>query len=140
MFLQEVIQYLNTNNPLWGEMVLILPSNRSIREFKTILSQELKTPVFSPKFFTIESFIAEVSGLSLCDSIELQLRLYETHQKITPGNKEDYNSFSTWSNNILNDFNEIDRYLIPAKEIYDYLTAIASIKNWGPNETPTSFV
>ncbi len=140
MFLQEVIQYLKTANPSWEKMVLILPSNRSIREFKTILSWEIKTPVFSPKFFTIESFIAELSGLSLCDSIELQLRLYEVYQRISPNNKEDYNNFSAWSTNILNDFNEIDRYLIPPKEILDYLSAIASIKNWGSNENPTSLV
>ena len=77
MFLKEVISDLNTDAPDWEKIVLILPSNRSIREFKKLLAQEIKTPVFSPKFYSIEEFVAKVSGLSLCEPLELQLRLFE---------------------------------------------------------------
>ena len=81
MFLKEVIKDINANNPIWDKMVFILPSNRSIRQFKQLLSQEIRTPVFSPIFYTIEDFIAEVSGLSLCDSLGLQLWLHEIFLK-----------------------------------------------------------
>ncbi|RNC92364.1 MAG: PD-(D/E)XK nuclease family protein [Allomuricauda sp.] len=140
MFLKEVISDLNTDAPDWEKIVLILPSNRSIREFKKLLAQEIKTPVFSPKFYSIEDFVAKVSGLSLCEPLELQLRLFESYCKINPTQQEPYSGFAGWASSVLSDFNEIDRYLLPPEKIFNYLTAVSSIKNWTPDAKPTLLI
>lgn len=137
MFLKEVIHDIINTKQSWENMVLILPSNRSIREFKSLLAKEISAPIFSPSFLTIEEFISEVSGLSLCDSLDLHIRLHTLYLKNHSENPEDYVSFEGWVNNVLNDFNEIDRHLIPPDDIFNYLTAISSIKNWNPNKEPT---
>ena len=39
-------------------------------------------------------------------------------------------AFSKWAPIVLQDFNEIDRYLIPQNQIFEYLSAIQEINHW----------
>src|SRR5690606_1542253 len=41
---------------------------------------------------------------------------------------------------ILQDFNEIDRYLIPQQKIFNYLSAIQDLKHWSLEDNKTDFV
>jgi hypothetical protein len=47
--------------------------------------------------------------------------------------QQDFEKFSSWAVTLIQDFNEIDRYLINQNEIFSYLLDIERIKHWTPN-------
>ena len=66
-----------------------------------------------PNMFSIEDFITELSGLHILDNLSLQFRLYAIFDAHRPkDNEEHFEQFLKWSQTILYDFNEIDRYLV----------------------------
>ncbi|GGG38193.1 hypothetical protein GCM10011414_04420 [Croceivirga lutea] len=140
MFLKEVLSALTSKFSSFENLNFILPSNRSIREFKSLIASEKNAPVFAPKCYTIEAFTTKISGLQLTDATYLQLKLFEVYKNLDDKNLDDFKIFSTWANSVLGDFNEIDRYLINPQDIFNYLSEISSIKNWNPNQEPTSLL
>ena len=50
---------------------------------------------------------------------------------MTPNDQvESFNTFSKWGQIILQDFNEIDRFLVDEEHIFDYLKSIQEINHW----------
>ena len=43
---------------------------------------------------------------------------------------EKFDAFSKWAQILLQDFNEIDRFLIDPKKIFNYLSEIKEIEHW----------
>src|SRR5690606_38184484 len=43
---------------------------------------------------------------------------------------ESFESFSKWAQVLLQDFNEIDRYLINQEAVFNYLSAIQDLEHW----------
>lgn len=81
-----------------------------------------------------EEFITELSGLKTLEEIDLICHLYESY-KICYGEKaENFDSFAKWGQLILQDFNEIDRYLADSKQLYENLKDIKVIEHWSLGE------
>ena len=59
---------------------------------------------------------------------------YEVYKEITPQNaQQDFEQFSNWAKMLLQDFNEIDRYLLKPSHVFDYLKNIDDINHWSVN-------
>ena len=72
---------------------------------------------------------------------ELLFRLYKTYKSLTKdADQESFESFSRWAHILLQDFNEIDRYLIPQEHIFDYLNAIKELNHWSVNAEQTNLI
>ena len=54
--------------------------------------------------------------------------------------QDSFESFSKWAQILLQDFNEIDRYLIPQENIFNYLSAIQELNHWSLEENQTDFI
>ena len=105
------------------------------------LSNIAEQPLFSPDIYSIEEFVEELSQLKSITNIELLFEFYNTYKKLTPkSNQDSFDSFSKWAQILIQDFNEIDRYLILEDQIFDYLSAIQEINHWSLNENPTKLV
>ncbi|NKI31366.1 PD-(D/E)XK nuclease family protein [Croceivirga thetidis] len=139
-FLNRVIDDILLEYKTLEHTVFILPSNRSIRALKKLLANKYQTPIFSPAMLSVEQFIKEVSGLETADELEQQFVLFDLYKSLNPEENDTFSVFSGWSNTILGDFNEIDRYLIAHEKLYGYLEAIERIKNWNPNNVPTKLI
>ena len=55
--------------------------------------------------------------------------VYLTHKTIKE--KEDFETYASWATTLLNDFNEIDRYLVDPKTFFNYLASIKTLERWG---------
>lgn len=88
-----------------------------------------------PSIKSAEEFIEELSGLKQADEIDLIALLYESYLKCLPTEPEPFDKFSKWGHLMLQDFNEIDRYLIDSDQIYENLKDIKEIENWSLGET-----
>lgn len=130
-FLKKIADRLLQKFPDSMENVsIVLPSKRAIVFFKYYLSKKIEKPIFLPEFFSIEEFTEKLSGLQVLDNISLQFRLYQTYLKYPPKKKDTFDDFLKWSNVLLHDFNEIDRNLVDAQEIYTNLRDVKELEDW----------
>ena len=140
-FLANIAEQLIAQYPKGMDKVaVVLPSRRAIVFLKHYLSLKIKQPIWLPKFYSIEDFIAELSGLKVLDNLSLQFRLYQVYLENTPKEDcDDLEHFLKWSQTLLYDFNEIDRYLVDAKKLLPNLTGLKEMEQWSlgePDLTP----
>jgi len=115
-------------------VLILLPSNRSGLFLRKAFGELLDEPALSPQIVSIDSFIQEWSQLELFDPIRLLFELYQSYSEIAlPDEKESIEEFSKWGQMLLQDFNEIDRYLVEAKKLYDHLLDVRHIETWMPD-------
>lgn len=140
-FIQDVIDDLVTKEVNFSELVFILPSRRAGVFLRRTLSLTINQTIFAPKIISIESFVEELSDLKTTTNTELLFEFYNVYIALTPEKeRESFDTFSKWAQIILQDFNEIDRYLIPQKKIFDYLKAIKNLEHWSLQEDQTKLV
>jgi len=114
-----------------SDLVIILPNKRA----KVFLLDEIKNLVthniFAPEIISIEDFIQDLAGIRSIDSVELIFEFYEVYLSITENDKaEPFEIFANWAKTLLQDFNEIDRYLLEPDKILKYLENIKEIEHW----------
>ena len=140
-FLSEVLQDLEKKKATLSELVFIVPSKRAGVVLKYELSKTTNKTFFSPKIIGIESFTEELSQIKSVSNTELLFEFYNIYLKLTPEKEQDsFEIFSKWAQILLQDFNEIDRYLIPQDKLFNYLSAIQDLKHWSLTENKTDFV
>ncbi|GAA4801413.1 PD-(D/E)XK nuclease family protein [Litoribaculum gwangyangense] len=140
-FIFDVLQDLKNNNKNLSELTFILPSKRAGLFLKHQLHIITKQTIFSPEILSIEEFVEVLSQLKTITNTELLFEFYNTYKEITKKEDRDtFESFSKWAQILLQDFNEIDRYLIPQEKIFNYLSAIQDLKHWSLEENKTDFV
>ncbi len=140
-FIQDVLNDLKNKDANFSDLVFVLPSRRAGVFLRRELSFILNQTIFAPKIISIESFVEELSKLKATTNTELLFEFYNTYLELTPEkDREGFDAFSKWAQIILQDFNEIDRYLIPQKKIFDYLKAIKDLEHWSLQSNQTELV
>lgn len=140
-FIFDVLDNLNNRGADFSNLTFILPSKRAGVFLRQELSTLVEKTMFSPTIISIEEFVEELAGLKTITNTELLFEFYNSYLELTPkANREPFESFSKWAQILLQDFNEIDRYLIPQKEIFDYLSAIKKLDHWSLEPEKTEFV
>ena len=138
-FIHDVLVHLLKQHADIAQFTFVLPSKRAGIFLKHELSRITTRPVFSPQILSIEAFVEELAQLKPLSNTELLFEFYDVYTAHTPeADREPFDSFSKWAQIILQDFNEIDRFLVPQKHIFDYLSAIQDINHWSltGNQTP----
>ncbi|MGY0391111.1 PD-(D/E)XK nuclease family protein [Bizionia sp. KMM 8389] len=140
-FIHEVLEDLEKKEVDISNATLILPSKRAGIFLKHQLASTLKHPIFSPSILSIEEFVEELSNLKAISNTELLFEFYNTYLQINNTKEIDtFDAFSKWAQILIQDFNEIDRYLIPQEKIFDYLSAIKEINHWSVDTDQTDFI
>ena len=134
-FLEEVSrQLLDKHQGHLAELTVVFPNRRAGLFFREILSRNIHQPGWSPRLLTFPEFITELSDLRPPDQLTLIFMLYQIYQRES-GTKEPFDRFYFWGELLLKDFNEIDKSLVRADDLfanlrdlkvldagYDYLT------------------
>ncbi|MEW4922247.1 PD-(D/E)XK nuclease family protein [Algibacter sp. 2305UL17-15] len=140
-FIFDVLKDLQKDNHNLSELTFVLPSKRAGLFIKHQIAKVNNTTVFAPKILSIEEFVEELSQLKSVSNTNLLFEFYSTYQELTEASKQDtFESFSKWGQILLQDFNEIDRYLIPHQQIFDYLGAIQEVNHWSAEKNQTEFI
>ncbi|MFD2100048.1 PD-(D/E)XK nuclease family protein [Flagellimonas iocasae] len=139
-FLEHVLSDLQNKGTDFSECTFVLPSKRSGTFLKKHLANKLTKNIFSPEVQSIQDFIADISGMEQDSNLDLLLILYEVYKKASIEEPDDFPSFLKWGQTLLQDFNEMDGYLIPAHDLLNYLSAIKEINHWSVNKEKTEMV
>ncbi len=114
-----------------SDLVVVLPNKRAKVFLIEALRNKTENTIFAPKIISIEDFIQDIAGIRSIDSIELIFEFYEVYLSITSKEKQQpFELFANWAKTLLQDFNEIDRYLLEPNHVLSYLKDIEDIKHW----------
>ena len=112
--------------------IVVLPNKRAKIFLIEALKNQVETNILSPNIVSIEELIQDIACIRAIDSIELLFEFYEVYLSITEkSNQQSFELFANWAKTLLQDFNEIDRYLLEPNHILSYLKDIEDIKKWG---------
>ncbi|UJH69210.1 PD-(D/E)XK nuclease family protein [Allomuricauda sp. SCSIO 65647] len=139
-FLEDVIDDVLEKHVSLNQLTFVLPSKRAGVFLRKYLAERIDKPIFAPSILSIEDFIGQLSRLSPSTQQELLLTLYESLTTSDEKPKEDFLSFLGWAHTLLQDFNEIDRYLLDYRTLFNYLSEIHRIKNWNLKAEKTPLV
>ncbi|MCH9659755.1 MAG: PD-(D/E)XK nuclease family protein [Bacteroidetes bacterium] len=140
-FLEETLLTIKKSHSDLSNCLFILPSKRAGGFLRNYLRKQTKAPAFAPTIISIEEFIETLSGLRIIPSEELILKSYQAYlhtNAITQ--KETFQEYVNWANTLLNDFSEIDRYLVPQESFFSYLGSIKSLEKWGASAEESTLV
>jgi ATP-dependent helicase/nuclease subunit B len=133
-FLEKTVDHLHAK---YGDNIsnlcIVLPNRRAGLFLKTYFAKKLNKTFFTPTIFATEDFVALLSELQNADTTTLLFELYETVKECNKKNTETFDEFSKWGQILLNDFNEIDRYLVDYKQLFGNLKDIKELESWTLN-------
>ncbi|RNL92971.1 PD-(D/E)XK nuclease family protein [Sinomicrobium pectinilyticum] len=130
-FLAEVVETILSENENISDIIFVVPGKRAGVFLKREIQNRMTRTVFAPQISSVEEFVQELSGLSLISNIQLIFEFYAVYQKNTPQEQqEDFYNFSKWAQVMLQDFNEIDRYLIAPEDIFSHLSSVKELDHW----------
>ena len=129
-FHQQVVDDIFQTYDSLDDLILILPSKRAGTILRTTLANTADKTIFSPRIYSIEGFVEQISNLHTASNMEQLFTLYKAYSSMEYGEKDNFYTFSKWGQTLLQDFNEIDRYLVDSKDIFSYLANIQEINHW----------
>ncbi|MFP4047354.1 MAG: hypothetical protein ACLFT4_06295 [Bacteroidales bacterium] len=128
-FLQQVAKdFYDRHKNDMRDISIVFPNRRAGLYFRKFLSEELEQPTWSPQICTISDLMQELSGLQLADPIMLIFDLHKVFNK-TKGTQEPFDEFYFWGEMLLRDFEEIDKFLINPRDLFQNLASIKSIED-----------
>ena len=114
----------------FSDLIVILPNRRAKVFLIDELKKETTATIFSPEIISIEDFVQDIAGIRSIDSVELLFEFYNVYLSITEKDQESFETFANWAKTLLQDFNEIDRYLLEPDKILKYLENIKEVEHW----------
>lgn len=130
-FLQKLAAYLFTHYPTKvSELCIVLPNKRAKIFLHHYLSQEFGKPIWAPAIYSIEDFISQLNGSQAIDGVTACFEFYSVYAKIEGEQAQSFDDFLTWSPTLLQDFNELDQYLIDTASLFNYLSDERAISLW----------
>ena len=140
-FIQETLAKIKNTYSDISEVTIILPSKRAGGFLMNELKKQASHTQFAPKILSIEEFIEQLSNLSIIDNTELLFKSYQAYQNTAAiKQKDDFETYATWATTLLNDFNEIDRYLVETAPFFGYLASIKTLERWGVSDEKTELI
>ncbi len=95
---------------------LVFPNRRAGLFFMKYLAAEIEKPVWTPAIMTINDLFRSLSALQPAENEILLFELYKVYRKIRKSG-ESFDDFYFWGDMLLNDFDDIDKYLVDASKI-----------------------
>lgn len=122
-FLESVAKYyFQKSDGDFQQIQFVFPSHRAAVFFtKYIRALITDRPIFGLKILTINELFAKHSNLTVADNITLMFELYKAYCKVYKNEKNEVKSFDEflpWAKMFLGDFDDIDKYMIEAKQLF----------------------
>ena len=135
-FLRSVAEYFSagkTSRPALSTVTFILPNKRSALFLKKYIRDSCRGVTLLPRFMTLSTFVGIYSDFPAAQSRELLFILYDAYRRVMArkGREDDirqFDSFVFWGDMMLNDFDDIDKSLVEAGDIFRNLKNVKEIQ------------
>ncbi|MDO4754742.1 MAG: PD-(D/E)XK nuclease family protein [Parabacteroides sp.] len=111
-----------------SRLAFVFPNRRAGLFFQKYLSEVSAKPLFSPTILTINDLFVQLSGKQTADRISMLFKLYEIYRDRS-GSTETFDEFLYWGEMLLNDFDDVDKYMADARMLFSNVTDLREIEN-----------
>ena len=111
----------------FSELTIIFPNKRAGLFLAEELAKLINQPIWMPEILTLSEYIEKQTGLKKAEPISLIIKLYKSYIKVSKSS-ETFEEFYFWGNMLLGDFDDIDKYLVDAKDLFSNLVALKNLE------------
>lgn len=128
-FLYRVAQaYYHEFGQSMSDFTFVFANRRTKHFFLQYLSSIASEALFAPRTISISDLFFELSPWQLADNIYQQFALFDCYQNIATSHRS-FEEFMFFGNMLLNDFNDIDKSLANASQIFSNIKEIKEIES-----------
>ena len=109
-----------------SQLAFVFPNRRAGLFFQKHLSEIANRPIFSPKILTINDLFSLLGKRQTADRIRTLFKLYDIYIKAS-GSAESFDEFLYWGDMLLNDFDDIDKYMVDAGKLFRNVTDLKEL-------------
>lgn len=114
-FLKEIAADILQKKP--DDWVLVFPNRRAGLFFNRYLAELTLKPIIPPVQSTIEDLFQQLGSANYADRLTLIFELFSVYRKFLPAS-EDFDSFYSWGDMLLSDFDSIDKNLVNPRDVF----------------------
>ena len=111
-----------------NRLAFVFPNRRAGLFFQKYLSEISDKPIFSPTVLTINDLFVQLSGKQPADRISMLFKLYDMYI-CHSGSAETFDEFLYWGEMLLNDFDDVDKYMADARMLFRNVTDLREIED-----------
>jgi RecB family exonuclease len=109
-----------------SQVTLVFPNRRAGIFFSNYLNSLVTKPIISPEIITISELFVTISQYHVPDRLNLIIRLYSVYRDLT-SSTESFDDFYHWGNMLISDFDQVDKYMINARDLFTNITELKEI-------------
>ncbi len=126
-FLEQTANYLHR---AYGDELhhfcIVFPNVRAGLFFRKYLAQLSDKPVWAPAFRSLNSLMEEMTGLAKADDLGMIFDLFQAYRQHKPTN-ESFDDFYFWGEMLLDDFDDIDKHMVDARDLFQNVSDLKEI-------------
>ena len=126
-FLEQTAIYLHR---VYGKELhrfcIVFPNVRAGLFFRKYLAQLEDKPVWAPAFRSLDSLMEEITGLTQADSLSMIFDLFKAFRQHKPTG-ESFEEFYFWGEMLLDDFDDVDKHLVDARDLFRNVSDLKEI-------------
>lgn len=111
-----------------SEQIFVFPNRRAGVFFQKYLTDISNKPIFSPKILTINELFRSFTTYTVMDRINLLFTLYRHYHQLA-ANDETFDDFVFWGEMILNDFDDVDKYVVDARQLFSNVKDLKELES-----------
>jgi len=105
---------------------LVFPNRRAGLYFLKYLAVRIEKPIWTPSIITINDLFRSYSSMQTAGNEILLFELYKVYSKLKKS-PESFDEFYYWGDMLLNDFDDVDKYLVDASLLFRNVSDIKNI-------------
>jgi len=127
IFLQHIArQVYEAHTDSLDRVWMVFPGRRSALYFSRFLGGMIKKASWMPRMLTISELFRDYSKYLPADRLFSVIRLYGVYRKIHPA-PESFDAFFPWGEMVMNDFDEVDKYLVDPHDLFRNVRSLREI-------------
>ncbi len=138
-FVDRVALALKEQFQQYEQLTVVVPSQRLVTYLQHALYNAHQQPVLLPRIITIDALIQDAVRVPIIEKTQALFELFKVFEaNPVPHEIHSFDAFLNWGQLLLNDFDEIDRYCIEAKQLFKNLRDVREIEAWSFNNETLS--
>lgn len=127
-FLQSLAEYVvEQYSGDMQDLCMVFPNRRAGLFFTRFLSERISSPVWKPAVLTIADLMAELSDLRYGEDLDMLATLYRIFREVRKSS-EGFDEFYQWGETLLSDFDDVDKYMVDAADLFRNLAQVRQLE------------
>lgn len=135
-FIEKIADHIQSHyNLVQQELTVVFPNKRAAFYLRSAFKRNINEVIWLPQILSIEEAVAQWSGITLVDNLNLLLELIDINAQLHKEQNSDLSVFGSQAAQMAQDFNEIDQYDIDAERLFNYVVQNKKLEIWNFDET-----